>query len=138
MTYIRMFTHILGHLDWNHLMRNMMYVLLLGPMLEEKYDSLRIIQIIAVTAFVTAIINNLFFENVALCGASGVCFAFVLLASFTNFKDGEIPLTFIIVAVIYLGEQVYDGMVLNDNVSNMSHIIGGIVGATAGYKLNKR
>ena len=138
MTYVRMFTHVLGHLDWNHFVGNMMYMLLLGPMLEEKYGSLRIIQVIAIAAFVTGLINNLFFWNVALCGASGVCFAFILLSSFTSFKDGEVPLTFIIVAVIYLGQQVYDGIVLSDNISNLAHIIGGIVGAIIGYKFNKQ
>ena len=137
-TYVRMFTHVLGHLDWNHFVGNMMYVLLLGPMLEEKYGSLRIIQVITIAAFVTGLINNLLFWNVALCGASGVCFAFILLSSFTSFKDGEVPLTFIIVAIIYLGQQVYDGIVLNDNVSNLAHIIGGVVGAIIGYKLNKK
>ena len=39
MTYVRLFTHVLGHVDWEHFIGNMMYILLLGPMLEEKYGS---------------------------------------------------------------------------------------------------
>ena len=62
-------------------------------------------------------------------------FAFILLSSITSFKKGEIPITFILVAVIYLGGQIYDGMFANDNISNMSHIIGGIVGAFCGFFL---
>ena len=38
-TWVRAFTHILGHADWTHLAGNMSYLLLLGPMLEEKYSS---------------------------------------------------------------------------------------------------
>jgi GlpG protein len=75
---------------------------------------------------------------VALCGASGVVFAFILLTSFTSFKNGEIPLTFILVAIVFIGQQVYEGVFLEDDISNMSHILGGIVGAIVGYKLNKK
>ena len=114
------------------------YILLLGPMLEEKYGSVRLVAVMAVTALVTGLINNLLFGNVALCGASGIVFAFILLTSFTSFKEGEIPLTFILVAVIYLGQQIVDGITVRDNISNLSHILGGIVGGAAGYVLNRK
>ncbi len=138
MTYVRFFTHVLGHMDWAHFIGNMSYILLLGPMLEEKHGTFRMVGIIMVTAFVTGLINYIFFTHVSLCGASGVVFAFILLTSFTNFKEGEIPLTFILVAVIYLGQQIFEGLTIRDNVSNLSHIIGGIVGAICGYLLNMK
>ena len=138
MTYVRFFTHVLGHSGWDHFLGNVTYILLLGPMLEEKYGSARIVKIIAITALVTGLVNYIFFWNVALCGASGVCFAFILLASFTSFREGEIPLTFILVAIIFIGQQVYQGLALDDNISNMAHIVGGLVGAAIGFKLNKK
>lgn len=138
MTYVRLFTHVLGHSGWEHFIGNMAYILLLGPMLEEKYGSQKVLQVIAITAVVTGIINYVFFWDVALCGASGVCFAFILLASFTSFRDGEIPLTVILVAVIYLGQQIYDGIVVKDDISNMAHVFGGIVGGIIGFSLNKK
>ena len=52
--------------------------------------------------------------------------------------EGEIPLTFILVAVFYIGQQVFEGLTVNDNISNTSHIIGGIVGGFFGYILNVR
>ena len=136
MTYVRLFSHAFGHQNWAHFIGNMSYILLLGPMLEEKHGTSRIVEIILVTAFVTGLVNFVLFPRVALCGASGVVFAFILLTSFTNFKEGEIPLTFILVALIYLGQQVFEGLSIRDNVSNLSHIIGGIVGAICGYCLN--
>ena len=138
MTYIRFFTHVFGHADWAHFIGNMSYILLLGPMLEEKYSSSVLAGVIAVTALITGLINYIFFWNVALCGASGVVFAFILMSSFTSFKEGEIPLTFILVAVLYIGQQVVQGITLNDNVSNMAHIIGGVVGGAMGYMLNRK
>ena len=138
LTYLRFFTHVLGHSGWEHLIANASYLLLLGPMLEEKYGSKTIVEIILMTALVTGIVNYIFFPSVALCGASGVVFSFILLSSFTGFREGEIPLTFILVAVIYIGQQIFQGITVNDNISNMAHIVGGIVGAVIGYGLNKR
>ena len=138
MTYIRFFTHVFGHADWAHFMGNMSYILLLGPMLEEKYKSQTLIEVIAITALVTGLINYFLFPNIALCGASGVVFAFMLLSSFTSFKEGEIPLTFLLVAVFFIGQQIIQGITLDDNISNMAHIVGGIVGGLCGYVLNRR
>lgn len=137
LTYVRLFTHVLGHSGWEHYIGNASYILLLGPMLEEKYGSKLILEVIAVTAFVTGVVNYLLFWDVALCGASGVVFAFILLTSFTSFRNGEIPLTFILVAVVFLGQQVYEGVFLKDNISNLSHVVGGIIGSVVGYRLNK-
>lgn len=136
--HIRFISYIFGHSGWSHFIGNATYLLLLGPMLEEKHKSRTIVEIIVITAIATGLINYIFFPNVALCGASGVVFAFIVLASFTGFKEGEIPLTFILVATIYIGQQIFDGITLNDNVSNMAHIIGGLVGSGTGYILNKR
>ncbi len=136
MTWVRAFTHIFGHADWGHYVANMSYLLLLGPMLEEKYGSKTLAEVVAVTALVTSLMNYLFFPGVGLCGASGVVFAFILLSSFTSFKSGEIPLTFILVAVFFIGQQIFEGITVKDNISNTAHIVGGIVGGVLGYGLN--
>lgn len=138
MTYVRFFTHIFGHDGWSHFIGNASYLLLLGPMLEEKHGSIEMLEVIGITALATGVVNYIFFWNVGLCGASGVVFAFIILASFTGFKEGEIPLTFILVAIIFIGQQIYEGIVMQDNISNMAHIVGGIVGACIGYGLNKK
>ena len=137
MTWLRAFTHIFGHVDWSHLIGNMSYLLLLGPMLEEKYSSRKLVAVIAITAFGTSLVNYLFFPNVALCGASGVVFTFILLSSFTGFKEGEIPITFLLVAVFFIGQQIYMGIAEQDDISNMAHIVGGMIGGMAGYVLNR-
>lgn len=138
MTYLRLFTHVFGHANWAHFVGNASYLLLLGPMLEEKYHSRGLLRVIVLCAVVTGVVNFIFFPHVALCGASGVVFAFIILASFTGFREGEIPLTFLLIAVIYIGQQVYDGFVLTDNISNITHIVGGLVGGVIGYQWNKR
>ena len=90
-----------------------------------------------IPALITGIIHNLFFPSMLL-GASGVVFAMILLTSFTGFREGEIPVTFILVALLYLGQQVWEGITVRDSISNLSHILGGLVGSGAGWLLNKK
>ena len=137
LTWLRFFTHVFGHSGWSHFMGNAAYLLLLGPMLEEKYGQASIVKVILVTAGITGLVNYIFFPGVALCGASGVVFAFIILTSFTSFRSGEIPLSFILVALIYIGQQLYDAVFVRDSVSQLSHIVGGAVGAVTGYYRNK-
>ena len=130
LTYVRLIGHIFGHADFDHLISNMIYILLLGPMLEEKYHD-RLIIVILVTALVTGICNNIFQPGVMLLGASGVVFAFILLASVTG-KDRGIPITLILVAVLWIGGEVTSMLTVTDSISHITHIIGGLVGGGIG------
>ncbi len=138
LTYIRFFTHVLGHSGWEHFIGNTSYLLLLGPMLEEKYGPVKVLEAILAAALITGVVNFILFPTIALCGASGVVFAFILLTSFAGFREGDIPITFILVAVIFLGRQIYEGVFVRDNISNLSHIIGGLVGSVLGYSMNRK
>lgn len=137
LTYVRFVTHAIGHGSWDHLVSNMAYILLLGPLLEEKYGSRTLLEIMVLTALACGIVNYVLFPHQALCGASGICFAFILLSSVTSLSEGEIPLTFLLVAALFLGQQIVDAVVVRDNVSNLSHVIGGVVGAGAGFALSQ-
>ena len=138
LTYFRFFGHVLGHAGWDHFFGNITMLLVIGPLLEEKYGSGNILIVILITALVTGLINFIFFPSVQLLGASGVVFAFILLASLTSIQDGKLPLTFVLVAFIYIGQQVYDGIFVRDNISNLTHIAGGFVGSALGYVMNKQ
>lgn len=137
LTYVRMFTHVLGHASFEHFFNNIMLFLLIGPILEEKYGSEKILFVILLTALVTALFNNIFTNN-ALLGASGVVFSFIVLSSMTSFKEKELPLTFLIVLILYIGQEVVNGMFSFDNISQISHIIGGMCGATCGIFMSKK
>lgn len=137
LTYFRVLGHVFGHADWEHFLGNITLILVVGPLLEEKYGSWNMGAIMLSTALVTGLVHILFFPNVMLLGASGIVFAFILLSSITSIRDGSIPMTFILVAVIYIGEQVFQGLFVKSNISNLTHIIGGILGATFGYIMNK-
>ena len=135
--YIRLFTHVLGHADWQHFLNNFMLILLVGPMLEEKYGTKKLLGMIVFTAFITGLMNIIFF-NTALLGASGIAFMMILLSSFVNIKQGGIPLTLILVAAAYIGNEIISGLISQDNISQLTHIIGGICGCGLGFIMNKK
>ena len=132
MQYLRLFTHVLAHQDLAHYTSNFLLILAVGPMVEEKYGSKKLAGMIAVTAVITGLINVLFFRGIALVGASGIVFMLILLASFTNIREGTIPLTVILVAVLYIGNEIIAGLTVSYNISRISHIAGGVCGAGFG------
>ena len=136
-TYIRLFGHVLGHSGWSHFIGNIMLLLVLGPPLEKRYGSKTMLILILLTAFVTGVAFSIVFPHKSLLGASGVVFALILLSSFSGSEEGEIPLTFILVAIFYIGQEIISGITTPDNISNMTHILGGAVGASMGYVLNR-
>lgn len=129
--YFRLISHVLGHGSWQHLFGNLTLILLLGPILEEKYGSTPLLIMIVVTALVTGILNVVFFSS-SLLGASGIVFMLIILVSIVDLEAGSIPLTFVLVVIIFLGGEFID-IFRNDNISQMSHIIGGAVGAFFGF-----
>lgn len=136
LTYVRMFCHVLGHANLEHFVGNMLYILLLGPILEEKYGSARMLEMILITAFVTGLINTLFFSH-GLLGASGIVFMMIVLSSMVSFRQGQIPLTMILVVILYLGNEVIAGVFTQDNISQLTHIVGGICGGMCGWFYKK-
>ena len=134
MQYVRLFSYILGHANWAHFSGNFIIILITGPMLEEKYGSKVLIQLILVTAFVTGVIHTIF-SSAALIGASGIVYMFIILSSFTNAQKGRIPLTLIIVFFVFIGREIFGGAFAQDNISQLAHIIGGLCGALFAFKV---
>jgi GlpG protein len=131
-SYFGLVTHILGHASWEHLLGNFMLILLIGPILEERFGSARLLMMIVITALVTGLLNVAISSD-ALLGASGIVFMMILLASTANIREGEIPLTFIAVAFIYLGGEIWRAVSKDDQVSQLAHLIGGATGAVFGF-----
>ena len=109
LTYVRLVTHVLGHSDWKHFSTNFLYILLIGPMLEEKYGTLNLLIMILITAGITGIINHIIGKKKIL-GASGIVFMFIVMSSFVNIQTGKIPITLILIFIFYIVNEIIDGL----------------------------
>ena len=138
LTYVRMFGHVLGHSGWQHFFNNVLYLLIVGPAVEEKYGSKNLLIAMIVTAFVSGAAHLVLAPNSALLGASGIVFMLIFLASLSGMKKGCIPLTLILVTIFYLGQELYDAIFLSDGISHLTHIIGGVCGTVLGFAMRKK
>jgi membrane associated rhomboid family serine protease len=138
-SYVKLISYAIGHANLDHYISNFTFLLLLGPILEATYGSLSILLMMFATALVTGLLQVFFFPSTGLLGASGIVFMMILLASLVNFRKGEIPLTFILIMIIYLGREVFNAVAANvapgstNNISQFAHIIGGLVGSVFGF-----
>ena len=136
--YPRFFLHVLGHADYQHYIGNMLLLLVIGPPLEEKYGSRTIVIAFLVTAFVCGVVQWIFFPGSALLGASGLVFMMIVLSSLSGMRKDSIPITLIFVLVFYLGKEIIDGLFTKDNISQLTHILGGACGAVLGLLISKK
>ena len=132
LTYVRMFTHVLGHADWKHFSNNFLYILLIGPMIEEKYGTYNLLIMILITAGVTGLINSIIGRKKIL-GASGIVFMLIIMSSFVNIETKKIPITLVLIFIFYIVNEIIEGVFKKDKVSHMGHIIGAICGTIFGF-----
>lgn len=133
LNFLRLLTHVFGHADWNHLLGNLAFILLLGPLMEERYGSPMLALMMTATALVTGVINACLIPA-GLLGASGIVFMLIVLASLSTIEKGEIPISFIFIIAIYLGRELGGGAKAA-NVATVAHIVGGLCGSLFGFMI---
>ena len=138
LTYVRMFCHVLGHADWTHFFSNICLILVLGPVVESRYGSRNLLISMLITALVSGLVYFVFFPGNALLGASGIVFLLIFLSSISGLRGGNIPVSLILVALIYLGREIYDMIFVADNISQLTHIIGGTCGIVCGAAMTRK
>lgn len=132
LTYIRLFTHVIGHMNWKHFSSNFLYILLIGPMIEEKYGTINLLIMILITAGITGIINSIFSKK-SILGASGIVYMLIVLSSFVNIEAGKIPITLILIFIFYIVNEILEGLFKNDKVSHLGHLLGAVCGFIFGF-----
>ncbi len=131
LTYLRLITHSIGHKNFKHFFNNFSYILILGPMIEEKYGSLNLLYMIILTSLVIGIVNTIFSKK-GILGASGITFMMIVLSSFVNFQAGKIPITLALICLFHVVEEIIN-LRKRDGVSHLGHFVGAICGGIFGF-----
>ena len=133
LTYVRLFTHSIGHQDLNHLIHNFLFILLVGPMIEEKYGSINLIVMFLITSLVIGLFNTII-SNYIITGASGNVYMLIVLSSFSNITEGKIPLTLILILIFYVISEIRDSVIgANKGVYHGGHLLGALCGIAFGF-----
>lgn len=134
--YFSLILYPFMHTSADHLMNNMMYILLLGPMLEERYGFKSFLLMIVSTSLIIGLAFILV-KNPPSMGSSGIAFMMIILSSFTHFHLRKIPMSFILIFGLYIVREMI-GFGSPDNVSRVGHIVGGLCGAGFGlYQIGR-
>ena len=64
---------------------------------------------------------------------SGVVFMLIVLASFAGMRTGTIPLTLILVLILYLGSEIFQAVTGTAGLAQLTHIAGGVLGMIFGF-----
>ena len=132
LTYFKLISHSLGHTDWDHLYSNFIKILLIGPLIEEKYGSINLLIAMIITSLIIGIVNKLFGKG-GILGASGVAYMLILLSSFVNMENGKIPITLTLIILFFVVDEVIKLFRRKkDGVSHLGHITGAICGVVFG------
>ena len=133
MTYIRLVTTGLCHNNWSHFRNNFITILLIGPLLEEKYGSIPILQMLLITTIASSLVHLFIYETSAI-GASDNVLMLIVLCSIVNVTEGKIPITLILIFLFYVADEIIKQFSKKkDNISHDSHIVGAICGFIFGY-----
>lgn len=141
-------TSMFMHVDVNHLLGNMLFLLVLGGVVEAAIGIRRYILLYFLAGifggitmiFMTS--TGFISDNVPILGASGAIFG--ILAAAAILKPMQmlhiyfVPVPLIVVGLIYIGLQVYYILIGGEaGVANGAHLGGAIVGIIAAICLRK-
>lgn len=129
--YVSMIGYVFGHKDLAHYLGNFSIILLIGPSLEKSLGTKTLAFYTLATTLVTAIFHTIFWD-IGLIGASGIVFMMIVLTSLIGRKNNEIPLTFILVFILFVGSEFIKAF-QQDQISQFAHICGGAMGMVFGY-----
>lgn len=132
LTYFKLVSHSLGHADWDHLYSNFIKILLIGPLIEEKYGSINLLIAMVLTSLIIGIVNRLLGKG-GILGASGVAYMLIILSSFVNMENGKIPITLTLIILFFVVDEVIKLFRRKkDGVSHLGHVTGAICGIVLG------
>lgn len=132
LTYFKLISHSLGHSSWDHLYNNFLKILLIGPLIEEKYGSLNLLIMIILTSLIIGIINRIFSKN-RILGASGIAYMLIVLCSFVNIESGKIPITVVLIILFFVVDEIINLLKRKkDGISHLGHVTGAICGILLG------
>jgi len=152
--YIKLLLHVFGASSWNAVFINCLYVLMLGPGLEERYGSPVFALMLAVSALVTGVLNACL-SPAPIFGASCVIFTMIFLVGMTDLAKKHIRFSWIFVFFFYIIYKLYSAysgsevrlslsannqllVFLKKNAVTFISLAGGICGSLFGFLVSPK
>lgn len=126
-SYFRLVLYAFGAANWTALLANLLFLLLLGPAMEERYGSIVIGIMIFVASLFSGVLNAAFC-TVSLRGCAPVVFMMIFLNAFMSFSKKKIPLSFLLIFALLISYEIID-KTTGSAVGIIICIAGGLCGS---------
>lgn len=103
-SYPRLILYIFGSESISLLLADLIFILLLGPSMEERYGSVVVGIMIAVSALFSGVLNACFCKN-SIHGAAPIVFMMIFLNAFMTFTKRKLPISFVCVMGMYIAYE---------------------------------
>ena len=106
LSYLRLFSYALGAASGEILVCNMIFILLLGPSMEERYGTVVIAIMTFVSALFSGVLNACFCKS-PLQGCEAIIFMMIFLNSFVSLSKKKIPFSFVLVFILFVLRGIF-------------------------------
>lgn len=117
-TWFRLFLYVFGGTDKVLLFTNLLFIVLIGPSMEERYGSFIIGIMFLVSTFFTGVLNSCFCKN-SLAGCSNVVFTLLILNALSYFKKQTVCATSVSMVLLFICREFF--------ISNVNGVLGTII-----------
>lgn len=130
-SYFQMIFYVFAPSDVNVLIPSLIFIMLLGPTLEDRYGITVIGVMIFICALFSGVLNACFCKN-SLTGPSCIVYMMIFLNIFFSLIKKKIPLSFVVIFVLLI---VKDVLVPSENgiVGIIVNICGGLCGSLIAF-----
>lgn len=125
--YLKLFIYVFGATDKLILFTNLLFIILLGPQMEEQYGSVMIGIMMFISAIFAGVLNACFCKEPML-GADPIIFMLIILDVLLCCKKKTINCTTFLLVIIFICVQVFRNS-SNGAVGNIIVIAGGLCGS---------
>lgn len=131
LSYLRIIFHVFGSNNCSLLISNLIIISLLGPILEEKYGSVIIGIMMLLSSLLSGVLAGCFCKT-GISGADSIVFMMVLLNSYLSVSKKKIPLSSVIVLVLFIWGQFYADK-SNGLIGLLVNVAGGLCGSLLAF-----
>lgn len=130
LSYLRLFSYALGAASGEILVCNMIFILLLGPSMEERYGTVVIAIMTFVSALFSGVLNACFCKS-TLQGCEAIIFMMIFLNSFISLSKKKIPFSFVLVFILFVLRGIFsaDFKAASSAIQIIINVAGGLCGS---------
>lgn len=139
LSYVKLVIYPFGGENSTSFFLNIGFILLLGPVLEERYGSIMLALMIFITSLVGGVLTACV-STFGIYGCGGIVFMMIILSVLSVFIKKQLPVSWIFIFALYLAFSLFSGKKISgfmpfmqNNVPVFIQLASGICGSLFGF-----